>query len=244
MRCSLAIQKGNEEGAYRHKELTHSIASVEKQIEGVKTAASKALCTAEESRHELQSLRTRVEALEKGGGGSSAASTVCSEPSDKPKVGGRPYPQYPSSDPWGWHSTTKTAQQYDLGKARVELLGGEQGRELIVGGFPVWPNKEDLQKWFADYLQPAFPADIREQIETVNYPGKRLSLVVVVMRNVGTPKENRTLMFRAIKAFNSNKPTFQARGTEHTLWAGPSKPQHIRQEDNIVSEALGVAKVL
>ena len=51
-------------------------------------------------------------------------------------------------------------------------------------------------------------------------------------------------MFRAIKAFNGNKPTFQARGTEHTLWAGPSKPQHIRQEDNIVSEALGIAKVL
>ena len=133
---------------------------------------------------------------------------------------------------------TKTAQQYDMGKARVELLGGEQGRELIVGGFPVWPKKEDLQKWVADYLQPAFPADIREQIETVQYPGKRLSLVVVVMRNVGTPKENRNLMFKAIKAFNSNKPTFQARGTEHTLWAGPSKPQHIRQEDNIVSEAL------
>ena len=51
---------------------------------------------------------------------------------------------------------------------------------MIVGGFPVWPKKEDLQKWVADYLQPAFPADIREQIETVNYPGKRLSLVVVV----------------------------------------------------------------
>ena len=123
-------------------------------------------------------------------------------------------------------------------------MGGEQGRELIVGGFPVWPKKEDLQKWVADFLQPAFPAVIREQIETVNYPGKRLLLVVVVMRNVGTPKENRTLMFRAIKAFNSNKPSFQARGAEHTLWAGPSKPQHIRQEDNIVSEALGAAKVL
>ena len=64
------------------------------------------------------------------------------------------------------------------------------------------------------------------------------------MQNVGSHKQNRALMFRAIKALNTNKPTFQARGSEHTLWAGPSKPQHIRQEDNLVSEAFGVAKVL
>ena len=114
----------------------------------------------------------------------------------------------------------------------------------VFGGFPVWPKREDLQKWVTDFATPAFPEDLREQIETVNYPGKRLSLVVVVMKSVGSPKDNRALMFRAIKAFNNNKPTFQARGTEHTLWAGPSKPQRIRQEDNIVSEAFGIVKVL
>ena len=64
------------------------------------------------------------------------------------------------------------------------------------------------------------------------------------MKSIGTPKDNRQLMFRTIKAFNANKSAFQARGSEHTLWAGPSKPQHIRQEDNLVSEAFGIAKVL
>ena len=51
-------------------------------------------------------------------------------------------------------------------------------------------------------------------------------------------------MFKTIKAFNAVKPSFQARGEEHKLWAGPSKPQHLREEDNLVSEALGVAKIL
>ena len=65
----LAIQKGNEEGAHRHKELTGSIHNVERQIEGVKTTAAKALCTAEETKHEMTNLRARVDALERGGGG-------------------------------------------------------------------------------------------------------------------------------------------------------------------------------
>ena len=241
----MAIQKGNDEGAHRHKELTGSLHNVERQLEGVKTTAAKALCTAEETKHEMTNLRARVDALERGGGGSSSASTVCSENGDKGSGGKNRYSAYPSADPWwGWHSTTKTAQQYDMGKARIELLGGEQGRELIVGGFPVWPKKEDLEKWVTDHLLPVFFEDLRTQVEKVNYPGKRISLVVVVMKSVGTPKENRQLMFRTIKAFNASKPAFQARGTEHVLWAGPSKPQHIRQEDNLVSEAFGIAKVL
>ena len=241
----MEIQKGNVEGANRHRELTGSISNVERQLEGVKTTAAKALCTAEETKHEMTNLRARVDALERGGGGSSAASTVCSEPGEKNLGAKQRYPQYPSSDPWwGWHSTTKTAQQYDMGKARIELLGGEQGRELIVGGFPVWPKKEDLEKWVNDHMLPAFPAELRTQVERVNYPGKRISLVVVVMKSVGNPKENRQLMFKTIKAFNAVKPSFQARGEEHTLWAGPSKPQHLREEDNLVSEALGVAKIL
>ena len=218
---------------------------MERQLEGVKTTAAKALCTAEETKHEMTNLRARVDALERGGGGSSAASTVCSEPGEKSVGGKQRYPQYPSSDPWwGWHSATKTAQQYDMGKARIELLGGEQGRELIVGGFPVWPKKEDLEKWVADHMLPAFPDDLRPQVERVNYPGKRISIVVVMMKSVGTPKENRQLMFKTIKAFNAVKPSFQARGEEHRLWAGPSKPQHLREEDNLVSEALGIAKIL
>ena len=241
----MEIQRGNVEGASRHRELTGSLSNVERQLEGVKTTAAKALCTAEETKHEMTNLRARVDALERGGGGSSAASTVCSEPGEKNVGGKHRYQQYPSSDPWwGWHSTTKTAQQYDMGKARIELLGGEQGRELIVGGFPVWPKKEDLEKWVADHMLPAFPEELRPQVERVNYPGKRISLVVVVMKSVGTPKENRQLMFKTIKAFNAVKPTFQARGEEHRLWAGPSKPQHLREEDNLVSEALGIAKIL
>ena len=129
-------------------------------------------------------------------------------------------------------------------RRELNCWGENKGRELIVGGFPVWPKKEDLEKWVNDHMLPAFPEDLRVQVEKVNYPGKRISLVVVVMKSVGTPKDNRQLMFRTIKAFNANKPAFQARGSEHTLWAGPSKPQHIRQEDNLVSEAFGIAKVL
>ena len=55
----LAIQKGNDEGTTRHKELTSSISNVERQLEGVKTTASKALCTAEETKHEMANLRGR-----------------------------------------------------------------------------------------------------------------------------------------------------------------------------------------
>ena len=74
-----------------------------------------------------------------------------------------------------------------------------------MGGFPVWPKKEDLEKWVNDHMLPAFPAELRTQVERVNYPGKRISLVVVVMKSVGTPKENRQLMFKTIKAFNAGK---------------------------------------
>ena len=129
-------------------------------------------------------------------------------------------------------------------KRELNCWGVNKGRELIVGGFPVWPKKEDLEKWVTDHMLPAFPEELRPQVEKVNYPGKRISLVVVVMKSVGTPKENRQLMFKTIKAFNAVKPTFQARGEEHRLWAGPSKPQHLREEDNLVSEALGIAKIL
>ena len=81
----MAIQKGNDEGAHRHKELTGSISNVERQLEGVKTTAAKALCTAEETKHEMTTIRARVEALERGGG-SSSASTVCSENGEKNAV--------------------------------------------------------------------------------------------------------------------------------------------------------------
>ena len=65
----MEIQKGHVEGASRHRELTGSISNVERQLEGVKTTAAKALCTAEETKHEMTNLRARVDALERGGGG-------------------------------------------------------------------------------------------------------------------------------------------------------------------------------
>ena len=43
---------------------------------------------------------------------------------------------------------------YNLLKARSELLGGEEGRELVIGGFPVWSRKKIIESCIRDEVTP------------------------------------------------------------------------------------------
>ena len=134
---------------------------------------------------------------------------------------------------------------YTLTKARSELLGGAEGREWIVGGFPVWSRKKVIEATMKDEVQPMTKRELAGQIESIFGPGPRGQIAIIKIKDQGSVQQNRSKMFECVEHSNRLKPQIKGESElQHTLWAGPSKPAHVHEEDQLVTETLSVARLL
>ena len=106
----------------RHAELKRDLGRMDRELRDVKTTAAKALATSTEAKQEISTLKERIDKIEKEGyAGSSAASSFSAGGSSFRTASDRPRNELPEGN-----------------IPRQDLLGGQTGGELIVGGFPAW----------------------------------------------------------------------------------------------------------
>ena len=118
-----------------------------------------------------------------------------------------------------------------------------EGKELVVRGFPTWTRKRVIETWVKDDVLTAIDVDLAEDVESIFAPGPRGQIALLKVLDQGSV-ENRALMFSIVKAINANKQKMKDdEGEEGTFWAGPSKPVHIRKQDQLVTQAMSVARL-
>ena len=136
------VQKGATSSETQHREFRHYLARVDRQIGEIKTTAAKALTTSQKAEDQIKNLQERVERLEKTGSSpSSPASDMIS--------GFRPSP----------HASQRASNywMHEVQKTRQQLLGGEQGNAIVIGGFPRHRRRAQLEQWVEDVVRPTFP---------------------------------------------------------------------------------------
>ena len=127
-----AIQKGEEGNAQRHSELRRELGKMDREFKTVKETAAKALVTSSETQKELQTIKDRLEKVERGEFSSSSTAST---------------PSAFSSSPRPREGFAKTNSPANSQLPRSALLGGQTGGEFIVGGFPAWSRKQQLLDW-------------------------------------------------------------------------------------------------
>ena len=230
-------------GKKRHHELKADMGKMERKIRDVKTTASRTRIHTSEIRSDLKQLEGRVQQLEGGGSGccgaGSAASSIYSGDLGEAEV------QEGMSTEAGGTPTESGSPPDSLQRARVELLGGADGRERIIGGFQVWSRKKAIEVWLKDEVFRSLPKDDTMSVKDSFAPGPRGPIAIVQNHEGESAFENRKRMFELAKSFNTMKPSIKADdGKSHTLWAGPSKPAHVRQQDQQLTETLSIARLL
>ena len=103
-------------------------------------------------------------------------------------------------------------------------------------------KSSEITDWGAEIVKPALPEDIRDKLEEMTAPGKRGSILVLKLASAATKFETRRNMFAVVKAINASKLTIRAQGEEFHLWSGLSKPAFLRQQDQLVTEALNILR--
>ena len=225
-----AIQRGEEGNAQRHQELRKDLGKMDRELRTVKETAAKALVTSTEAHKEIQSLKERLEKVERGEYSGSSTTSNASTFSGGAKA------------QEGYGNRGNAAQPT---LPRSALLGGQTGGEFIVGGFPAWSRKQQILDWGASHVLPALSDELRTQVQDTSAPGKRGSILICQLKPLESVDETRRMMFRAVKELNLAKVRIPTNTEDETvLWSGPSKPAYVRQQDMLVTDALNVARKL
>ena len=121
--------------------LRREVSDIQKDTQEAKGLSAKAVTLANETKESLTALEKRVAALEAGDPPASARSAAPSQP-----------PLHKGDS-----------------KRDFDLLGGEEGDTIVLGGFRNWADKEERKQEWA-LIEPNIPAPLRESIAEVIIP--------------------------------------------------------------------------
>ena len=166
--------------------------------------AAKAVTIADETKESLTALEKRVAAIEAG-----------SLPNPQPEKARAP-------------TSHKGAAPRDF-----DLLGGDDGDTLIIGGFRNWADREERKtEW--DLIEPKLSQPLREAISEVIIPNSQCQIIILkIHQDPRGPKETRKKMFEWGKKFRDMALAHQASDetSQRTYYAQPSKPFEMRQRN-------------
>ena len=212
------MHKSMTDNTSRFDRLDKETAATKREAHESKVLAAKATTIATETQGKLEALEKRVAQLEKS-------------PS-------------PIAGPPGLHPrnvyTSPTEGQRDW-----DMLGGELGDTIVVGGFRAWADKsERREEW--DKLQPQIPEELQAKVKEVIIPNSPGSIALVKIHPEGSTRETRVAMFAWVKKFKETKAelTFPGESVARTFYATPSKPFQMRQRDAKVSQLLDGLKLV
>ena len=174
------------------------------QREGSETRkmAARAVTTAEDTRQKVDKLERRLNALE--------------AKANKP-------PEY------GHTNTASTGQTQ---RSEWQELGGEEGDTIVLGGFRKNSTADERRAELAE-VEALLADDVKSQIADKIIPATRTEIVLLkIVHSDKGPDEtrrNNLALCAKIKAANIKRRTGDE--PERTIYAGASKPFHIRQHN-------------
>ena len=145
-----SVQKGMAENRTNFSSLRADVGAAKREAQEARGMAAKATTLAQETKESVESLEKRVALLEKGGAKTGEA----------------------SSSHRVWRSGG------DGPKRDWDQLGGDDGDQIIVGGFRPYASREERQQdW--DVIKGELPEDLVAQISDTIVPASACRIIIV-----------------------------------------------------------------
>ena len=136
---------------------------------------------------------------------------------------------------------TRAAGASGAGVGVLDLIGGENGTEIVVGKFPLHATrKQRLDCW--DIIKRALPQELAEQVEKVDTPGLRGQIIIAtIFASPEGPRKNRENLRQFCGQIRDSKLKYQYEGAQYEVYATPTKPYELRMqnaESSLKADAL------
>ena len=214
-----AITTGQAENRSNFSSLKGEVTEARHDAKEAKVMAAKATTLAQETQKSLEGIESRLAKLEAG--------------------------EAPLNPPPGLPTRRGGGQASGGPKRDWDLLGGEEGDTLIVGGFRAWADKEERQgEW--EKARAEIPEELQQDISEIIVPNSQCSILILKIKKSADVKSTRLRMFDWGKKFRAL--TLQMKQDDETtprkLYAQPSKPYEMRQRDSKTTGLLEGFKIV
>ena len=214
MKVMMESRKESETNFKGLKQEMHKLWSDTNELKGI---ASQAAVSAEEAKTAVQSLETRVEALEKG----------------KPR----------NLDPWAQALPPKPQNaSASASSSDWQFLGGDEGDTVVIGGYKHWVSYQHRKDALA-HIEAQLPVELWDRVrDSTITTGRGKILLLHLKRESEGPTATGRKMLEFCKLFRETQipiPAIDDRASPGTFYAMPSKPPALREKD--AKNALVVA---